>query len=104
MQPKPLRLALELSLNVSVFKAPDNTLHTLSLFKATILIELHVRVTPYRSSAFRVTHSRGGKSESGQRLDFTLTCLQAICHLVAIYPNCKLSVLFLFRGRLSLTI
>lgn len=41
-----------------VFKAPDNTLHILSLFKATILIELRVRVTPYRSFAFCVTQQR----------------------------------------------
>lgn len=40
---------------VDVFKAPDNTLHILGLFKATILIELCVHVTPYRSSAFCVT-------------------------------------------------
>lgn len=57
---------------VGIFKALDNTLHTLSLFKATILIGLFFCVTPYRSSEFCVTQHRWCDTPESAELLFDL--------------------------------
>lgn len=76
IQPKPFEISFRIEFKcVDVFKAPDNTLHILGLFKATILIEFCKGVTPYRSSCVLCDTAEVVKSESVQSFDFTLTGL-----------------------------